>query len=812
MSYPYKAIEKKWQKYWNDKKTFITNLDDNQKPKMYLLDMFPYPSGNGLHVGHPKGYCATDIMARFKMMQGYQVLHPIGWDAFGLPAEQYALNTGNNPRTFTQNNIDNFRKQLQKIGFTFDYTKEVNTTDPKYYQWTQWIFIQLYKKGLASLEEVEVNFCPELGTVLANEEILNHNGQMVSERGHFPVIKKPMRQWVLKITHYAEKLLKGLEKLDWPNSVKELQKNWIGKSNGAIVNFPVTDTNEIVQTFTSQIDTIFGVTFLVISPEHPLVHHLTTEQYYQDVEKYILSAKSKTNLMRQEDNTLKTGVFTGRYAIHPLTQEKLPIWIGDYVLNTYGTGAIMAVPSGDQRDFLFAKNHKLPIKWIFDTIDKTKSFSGKKNYINSHFLNNLTEEEAKEKSLKKLEELKMAQPFTTYKLRDWLFSRQRYWGEPFPIIYWDDNTISTLEEKDLPLILPKIDNIKPSKDGLAPLANAKSSWLEVIRKDGVRGRREVNTMPQWAGSCWYYLAYLLKKDNHSYYDFTSEIAKKRFKHWLPVDLYVGGQEHAVLHLLYARFWHLVLYDLDLVPVSEPFMKLVNQGMILGPNNEKMSKSRGNVINPDDIIEQYGADTLRVYEMFMGPITASLPWQENGLVGISKFLTRVYRLFTDKEYQEKISQDNNNNLNHIYHQTVAKVTKDIENLDFNTAIAQLMIFINYCYKSSTLYQEYLTNFVKLLNPFAPHLSEELWLLLKNKDSISKASWPKFDKKYLVNATVVIAIQINGKTKLTLEIDNNLSQNQTLELVENNIKVQSYLQNKTIIKKICIANKIVNFVIK
>ncbi|MGL5268751.1 MAG: leucine--tRNA ligase [Spiroplasma sp.] len=812
MSYPYKAIEKKWQKYWKDKKIFFTNLDDKKKPKMYLLDMFPYPSGNGLHVGHPKGYCATDIIARTKMMQGYNVLHPIGWDAFGLPAEQYALNTGNNPKIFTRTNINNFRKQLQKIGFTFDYTKEVNTTDPNYYKWTQWIFIKLYQQGLASLEDVDVNFCPELGTVLANEEIINVNGKMVSERGHFPVIKKPMRQWVLKITHYADKLLKGLDILDWPHSIKELQKNWIGKSNGTIVNFSVAEKNEIIQVFTSQIDTIFGTTFLVLSPEHSLVHHLTTSEHYKNVEKYILAAKSKTNLMRQEDNTLKTGVFTGSYAIHPLTKNKIPIWIGDYVLSTYGTGAIMAVPAGDQRDFLFAKHHNLEIKWIFITKDKSKAFLGKKEYINSDFLNNLNEEEAKAKVLKKLIAIKLAKPHTTYKLRDWLFSRQRYWGEPFPIVYWEDNTISTLDEKELPLILPQIPDIKPSKEGLAPLSKAKQSWLEIVRQDGVKGRREINTMPQWAGSCWYYLAYLLRNSHDSYHDFTSEIAKKRFKHWLPVDLYVGGQEHAVLHLLYARFWHLVLYDLKLVPVSEPFMKLVNQGMILGPNNEKMSKSRGNIINPDDIIKKYGADTLRIYEMFMGPITASLPWQENGLIGIHKFLTRIYRLFTDKEYQIKMSMINNSELDYIYYQTVAKVTKDIENLDFNTAIAQLMIFINHCYKSKTIYQNYLVNFLKLLNPFAPHLSEELWQLLNNKNSISNSSWPKYEKKYLLTKNVIIAIQINGKTKLTLEVENNLTEKETLAIVENNSKVQEYLKNKIILKKICIINKIVNFVFK
>ncbi|MDQ7982649.1 MAG: leucine--tRNA ligase [Spiroplasma sp.] len=812
MRYPYQVIEKKWQKYWEEKKTFFTNLDHHHKTKLYLLDMFPYPSGDGLHVGHPKGYCATDIIARTKMMQGYQILHPIGWDAFGLPAEQYALKTGNNPATFTKQNINNFRKQLKKIGFTFDYSKEVNTTDPKYYRWTQWIFIKLYQQGLASLEDVEVNFCPELGTVLANEEVLNIKGKMVSERGHHPVIKKPMRQWVLKITHYAEKLLQGLDKLDWPNSVKELQRNWIGKSVGVEVDFQVANQKQIIKIFTSQIDTIFGVSFLVISPEHHLVPHLLTQENWNAGQNYILNAKSKTNLMRQEDNTLKTGVFTGSYAIHPLTKGQIPIWIGDYVLNSYGTGAIMAVPCCDQRDFLFAKNHKLPIPWIVDVKDKTKAFTGAKKYLNSDFINNKKTNEARMLILKKLQDLNLAIPKTNYKLRDWLFSRQRYWGEPFPIVYWEDNTITTLTADQLPLILPKITNINPSKNGLAPLANANKSWLEVRRKDGVKGVREINTMPQWAGSCWYYLAYLLKDHDGGYYDFDSAVAKKRFKYWLPVDLYIGGQEHAVLHLLYARFWNLVLYDLKLVPKAEPFTKLVNQGMILGPNNEKMSKSRGNVINPDVIIDKYGADTLRVYEMFMGPITASLPWQENGLIGIHKFLTRIYRLFTNDDYQGKIVTENDNSLDYIYHQTVAKVTNDIENLDFNTAIAQLMIFINHCYKEQKIYRDYLINFLKLLNPFAPHLSEELWFLLGNKDSISNSDWPKYDKKVLITEQVNIAIQINGKTKLILAINNNLTSEATLKVVQANEEVQQLLTNKKIIKKICVVNKIVNFVVK
>lgn len=813
MSYPYQQIEKKWQKYWKDNNSFLTDLDQKTKPKSYLLDMFPYPSGNGLHVGHPKGYCATDIMARFKMMQGHEVLHPIGWDAFGLPAEQYALQTGNNPATFTKVNIDNFRNQLQKLGFTFDYSKEVNTTDPYYYKWTQWIFTQLYHKGLANLENIEVNFCQELGTVLANEEIINVDGKMVSERGHYPVVKKPMKQWVLKITHYADKLLNGLDKLDWPHSVKELQRNWIGKSKGALVNFTIKDNENSIEIFTSRVDTIFGVTFITISPEHPLAYHIIKPEYLTKAQTYIINVKSKTDLMRQENDTLKTGVFTGSYAIHPFTKKLIPIWIGDYVLSNYGTGAVMGVPSCDQRDFLFAQNHKIDIIEIFKVKDKTQAFTDTNQpYINSDFINGLNYQQASKLVLEKLIKLKVGKAHTSYKLRDWLFSRQRYWGEPFPIIYWADNTISTLDEQDLPLILPKLDNIKPSQDGLSPLANAPKSWLNVVRKDGVKGTREINTMPQWAGSCWYYLAYLLKKDNDGYHDFTSEIAKNRFKYWLPVDLYIGGQEHAVLHLLYARFWHLVLYDLALVPTSEPFLKLVNQGMILGANNEKMSKSRGNVVNPDDIIKQYGADTLRLYEMFMGPLTASLPWLESGLVGIFKFLSRVYRLFTDEAYHSKISNINDHNLDYLYHQTIYKVTNDIENLSFNTAISQLMIFINECYKSNNIYQPYLLTFLQLLNPFAPHLSQELWTIMHQKGDITKSKWPQYDAKFLVNKEVTIAIQINGKTKLTLEVKADLTINETLKIVEAHDKVKEWLDNKNIIKKICIVNKIVNFVIK
>ncbi|WP_342276052.1 leucine--tRNA ligase [Spiroplasma endosymbiont of Nebria brevicollis] len=812
MDYNHQKIEKKWQKYWLQNQTFKTYLDDTSKPKAYLLDMFPYPSGSGLHVGHPKGYCATDVVARVKMMNGYNVLHPIGWDAFGLPAEQYALNTGNDPKTFTLQNINNFRKQLQSIGLSFDYNKEVNTTDPQYYRWTQWIFIKLYEKGLAQLKDVEVNFCPELGTVLANEEILNVDGKMVSERGNFPVIKKPMRQWVFKITKYAEQLLQGLDNLDWPHSVKELQKNWIGKSVGTLVDFQIENTKDKITVFTSRVDTIFGVSFLVIAPEHPLVHNLTTSEYSNEVTKYCRNAQSKTDLMRQSEDTSKTGVFTGSYVIHPLTKIKIPVWVGDYVLNHYGSGAIMGVPAHDARDSLFAQTKKLPITFIMKTNDTTHPFMGTSEYINSDFINGKNGTEATKLIVDKLIKLKQGKVHTAYKLRDWLFSRQRYWGEPFPIIHWADGTISTVSEQELPVLLPKMSNIKPSSDGNAPLSKAIKSWLHVTRVDGVTGTREVNTMPQWAGSCWYYLAYIMKNDDGTYADFDSNVAKNRFKHWLPVDLYIGGQEHAVLHLMYARFWHLVLYDLGLVPTSEPFLKLVNQGMILGENNEKMSKSRGNVVNPDDIINEYGADTLRLYEMFMGSLTASLPWLASGLVGSHKFLTRVYRLFTDSEYQSKISLTNDMTLDTIYHQTVKKVTCDINDLSFNTAIAQLMIFINACYKASSIYQEYLFNFLKLLNPFAPHLSEELWELTGNKASINHSKFPTYNEKFLIAKTVTIAIQINGKTKHTCQLAADLSQVDVVKIVTNNEKIKPWLNDKTIIKTIFVMNKIINFVIK
>lgn len=812
MNYNHQQIEKKWQHYWLKNQTFKTNIDNTNKPKSYILDMFPYPSGAGLHVGHPKGYCATDIIARVKMMNGFNVLHPIGWDAFGLPAEQYALNTGNNPDTFTKQNINNFRQQLQSIGLSFDYSKEINTTDPQYYKWTQWIFIKLYEQGLAEIKDVEVNFCEQLGTVLANEEIININGHMVSERGNFPVIKKPMRQWVLKITKYAEQLLTGLDDLDWPHSVKELQRNWIGKSVGTIVDFIVENNDCKLSVFTSRVDTIFGVSFLVLAPEHPLIHDLTNHEYSQAVMEYCLTTKTKTDLMRQADNTLKSGVFTGSYAIHPFTKAKLPIWVSDYVLSHYGTGAIMGVPAHDSRDFIFAKNKKLPIKFIMKTNNKKQPFLGTSEYINSDFINGKDITVATKLIIEKLITLNQGKEHTTYKLRDWLFSRQRYWGEPFPIIYWADGTLSTVDEQQLPVLLPKMTNIKPSNLGNAPLSNAPKTWLQVIRKDGVKGRREINTMPQWAGSCWYYLAYILKNDDGTYCDFNNPIAQKRFQYWLPVDLYIGGQEHAVLHLLYARFWHLVLYDLKLVNVKEPFLKLVNQGMILGENNEKMSKSRGNVINPDDIIDKYGADTLRIYEMFIGPLTASLPWLTSGLVGCYKFLMRIHRLATSSEYQTKISANNDKSLDIIYHQTVKKVTNDINNLNFNTAIAQLMIFINACYKAPTIYNQYLFNFLKLLNPFAPHLAEELWWQFGNNESINKCSFPSYDEKFLTTTEITIAIQINGKTKVTLLVKNNLNKQELLKKVNNEEKVKHWLHNKIIIKTICIPNKIVNFVVK
>ena len=709
-AYNHLAIEKKWQKYWLENKTFKTT-EDPDKPKFYVLDMFPYPSGSGLHVGHPEGYTATDIVARMKRMQGYNVLHPMGWDAFGLPAEQYALDTGNDPAEFTQKNIQNFKRQIQSLGFSYDWDREINTTDPKYYKWTQWIFSKLYEKGLAYETEVMVNWCPALGTVLANEEVIDGK----SERGGHPVYRKPMKQWVLKITEYADRLLEDLEELDWPESIKEMQRNWIGRSEGAEITFKVDGSDDSFTVFTTRPDTLFGATYCVLAPEHPLVKKITTPEQKQAVENYIEEVSRKSDLERTDLAKEKTGVFTGAYAINPANNEKLPIWIADYVLLTYGTGAIMAVPGHDERDWEFAKKFDLPIKEVVSGGNiEEGAYTGDGVHINSGFLDGLNKEEAIAKMIEWLEENGYGKKKVSYKLRDWVFSRQRYWGEPIPIIHWEDGTKSLVHEDELPLELPKMKEIRPSGTGESPLANAKE-WLEVTDPEtGKKGRRETNTMPQWAGSCWYYLRYIDPHNDEMIAD------PEKLKYWLPVDLYIGGAEHAVLHLLYARFWHKFLYDIGVVPTKEPFQKLFNQGMILGENHEKMSKSKGNVVNPDEIVEIYGADTLRLYEMFMGPLEADKAWSTEGIEGARRFLDRIWRLFVDDNGQitEKIVDKTGGPLEKVYHQTVKKVTEDYEKLRFNTAISQMMVFVNEAYKQDELPREYMEGFVQTLESRLP----------------------------------------------------------------------------------------------
>ncbi|MFE7914190.1 leucine--tRNA ligase, partial [Bacillus mobilis] len=688
MSFNHQDIEKKWQGYWEENKTFRTP-DETEKPKFYALDMFPYPSGAGLHVGHPEGYTATDILSRMKRMQGYNVLHPMGWDAFGLPAEQYALDTGNSPAEFTEININTFRNQIKALGFSYDWDREVNTTDPNYYKWTQWIFLKLFEKGLAYVDEVPVNWCPALGTVLANEEIIDGK----SERGGHPVERRPMRQWMLKITAYGDRLLEDLDELDWPESLKDMQRNWIGRSEGAEVHFNIDGTDEKFTVFTTRPDTLFGASYCVLAPEHALVADITTAEQKEAVEAYINSVKMKSDLERTELAKEKTGVFTGAYAVNPVNGEKLPIWIADYVLATYGTGAVMAVPAHDERDYEFASVFNLPMKEVVKGGDITKeAYTGDGAHVNSAFLDGLNKEEAIVKMIEWLEVTSAGNQKVTYRLRDWLFSRQRYWGEPIPVIHWEDGTMTAVKEEELPLVLPKTENIRPSGTGESPLANI-DEWVNVVDPEtGKKGRRETNTMPQWAGSCWYYLRYIDPNNSEALVD------PEKVKQWLPVDIYIGGAEHAVLHLLYARFWHKVLYDIGVVPTKEPFQQLFNQGMILGENNEKMSKSKGNVVNPDDIVASHGADTLRLYEMFMGPLDASIAWSENGLDGARRFLDRVWRLFIQDngELSEKITDAPNKELEKAYHQTVKKVTEDYAELRFNTAISQMMVFINDAY--------------------------------------------------------------------------------------------------------------------
>lgn len=804
LGYQAQSIEPKWQKFWDDNKVFKT-VEDPGKPKYYALDMFPYPSGAGLHVGHPEGYTATDIVSRYKRMRGFNVLHPMGWDAFGLPAEQYAMDTGQHPREITIKNIDNFRRQIKSLGFSYDWDREISTTDPGYYKWTQWIFIQLYNRGLAYVAEVSVNWCEALGTVLANEEVIDGK----SERGGHPVIRRPMRQWILRITQYAERLLEDLEELDWDESIKDMQRNWIGKSTGAEVTFAIEGYDETLEVFTTRPDTLFGASYCVLAPEHKLVDIITTESQRAAVAEYRDKASRKSDLERTDLAKDKSGVFTGAYAINPVNGAQVPIWIADYVLAGYGTGAIMAVPGHDTRDWEFAKQFGLEIIEVVQGGNiEEEAYAGDGPHVNSGFLDGLTNVEGIAKMIAWLEEQGSGKGKVTYRLRDWLFSRQRYWGEPIPILHLEDGTMKTVPIDQLPLLLPDVEAIKPSGTGESPLANV-TDWVETIDTEtGMKARRETNTMPQWAGSCWYYLRYI-DPDNDQ-----ELCSPEKQKEWLPVDLYIGGAEHAVLHLLYARFWHKVLYDMGVVATKEPFHKLVNQGMILGNNNEKMSKSRGNVINPDEIVGAYGADTLRIYEMFMGPLEATKPWNEKGVEGIHRFLSRVWRLFVNEDgsLSSKITADGSSEeFKRTWHKTLKKVTEDFELLRFNTAISQLMIFINDAYKQDTLSHAAVENFTQMLSPLAPHIAEELWQLLGHEGSISYVTWPTYDEAYTVDAEVEIVVQVNGKIVQRVMIPQEMGQDEMQAFALALPNVNAAVEGKSVRKIIAVPAKLVNIVV-
>ncbi|MCI8777765.1 MAG: leucine--tRNA ligase [Bacilli bacterium] len=798
--YDFKKIEEKWQKYWEENKTFKTDIWDFSKPKYYALDMFPYPSGQGLHVGHPEGYTATDIVSRMKRMQGFNVLHPMGFDSFGLPAEQYAIKTGNHPEGFTKKNIDTFTKQLKMLGFSFDWDRQVSTCDPNFYKWTQWIFKQLYNDGLAKNIDMPVNWCEALGTVLANDEIIDGK----SERGGFPVVRKNMKQWVIDIPKYADRLLDGLDEIDWPESTKEMQRNWIGKSIGAHVDFKVNNTDYTFTVFTTRPDTLFGATYCVLSPEHDLVDKITTEECSEDVKNYKIICASKSELERTELSKEKTGVFTGSYAINPVNGKKIPIWIADYVLATYGTGAIMAVPAHDERDFEFAQKFNIEIAPVIKNIDSNNTelpYIGDGTHINSDFLDGLNKKDAIDKMINWLEDKKLGNKKINYRLREWIFARQRYWGEPIPIVHLENNQDIVLDDSKLPLVLPTLEDYSPSKTGASPL-NKAEDWVN-IEIDGVKGKRETSTMPGSAGSSWYFLRYIDPDNNE---DFAN---KKLLEHWMPVDLYVGGPEHAVGHLLYSRFWNNYLFDKGYTTTKEPFHKLRHQGMILGPNGEKMSKSKGNVINPDDMVNLYGADSLRLYEMFMGPIDAAKPWDPNGIEGSKKFLDRVWRLYVE---ENKIKDSDNKNLEKIYHQTVKKVTEDYETMNFNTAISQMMIFINAVYKEEVFPLAYALNFLKLLNPVVPHITEELWQILGNNDTISYSRWPEFDINKTKEEKYQMVVQVNGKVRGKLEVDINTSKEEMEALALEIDNVKKFIDGKEIVKIIVIQSKIVNIVIK
>lgn len=799
--YPFKEIEKKWQKFWEENKTFRAE-DFSPKPKFYILDMFPYPSSEGLHVGHPEGYTATDIIARYKWMKGYNVLHPMGWDAFGLPAENYAIKKGIHPKIITEKNINNFRRQIKSIGLAYDWDREINTTDPEYYKWTQWIFLKLYEKGLAYIAEVPVNWCPALGTVLANEEV--ENG--LSKRGGHPVYKKPMRQWLLRITAFAERLLQDIDELHWPENIKEMQRNWIGKSIGAEVDFKVVDLDEKIRVFTTRPDTLFGATYIVLTPEHPLVNLLTKEEYKKEVSEYVEKSVNKSDIERTDLLKEKTGVFTGSYAINPSNGKKIPVWVADYVLLTYGTGAIMAVPAHDERDFEFAKKFNLPLVEVVNP-DGNPSKELKSAYtadgiaINSGKFNGLKTPDFKKAITQWLEENGLGKYSVQYKMRDWVFSRQRYWGEPIPILHLENGEIQPLSENELPLELPEVESYKPSGTGESPLANIKD-WVEVpFGEEGGKARRETNTMPQWAGSCWYYLRYI---DPHNK---NALVSPEKEKYWMPVDLYIGGAEHAVMHLLYARFWHKVLYDLGIVHTKEPFVKLVNQGLILGEDGQKMSKSRGNIINPDEIIEKYGADSLRVYEMFLGPLEAIKPWSTNGIQGIKRFLDKVWNLFNF----EMLEDEPPLYLEKLTHKTIKKVTEDIERIRFNTAISQIMIFVNKLHEEKKKYKKCLEVLCLLLSPFAPHICEELWEKMGHSPSIIKAQWPEYIEKLTIDDIKTIVVQVNGKLRSEFQVEANSPEEVLKKKALENKKVQKWIEGKNIKKIIVVPDKLVNIVV-
>ena len=800
--YDHHNIEQKWQRYWEGNKTFKA-VEVKSKPKYYILDMFPYPSGQGLHVGHPLGYTATDVVARYKRMKGFNVLHPMGWDAFGLPAEQYALQTGTHPAVTTANNINNFRRQIKAIGLSYDWDREIDTTDPKYYKWTQWIFLQLFKKDLAYEAEVPVNWCPELGTVLANEEVIDGK----SERGGHPVYRVPMRQWILKITEYSESLLKGLNELDWPEGIKELQRNWIGRSEGAEVIFQLPSIDDTVTVFTTRPDTLFGATYLVLAPEHPLVKRLTAPNKKKQVHEYVEKTLRKSDLVRTELEKEKTGVYLGSFAVNPANEEHIPIWISDYVLMTYGTGAIMAVPGEDQRDWDFAKKFDLP---IVRTVQPPDKFEGEAYLndgpaINSEFLNGLTMDDAKHKMINWLEENKKGKPTIQYKLRDWLFSRQRYWGEPFPVFHINGD-VEAIPEKDLPVELPEVEKYKPSKSGDPPLSNA-GDWVNV-EIDGKSGKRETNTMPQWAGSCWYFLRFVDPQNNDKPWD------KDKESYWMPVDLYIGGQEHAVLHLLYARFWHHVLYDLGYVSTKEPFKKLVNQGMILGEDGVKMSKSRGNVINPDEIIDKYGADSLRLFYMFLGPLEKAKPWSTSGIQGSNRFIRRVWSMLmeNDGNLSKKISDvEPDENLTRLIHQTIKKVTNDIEALRFNTAISQMMILVNEIKELDAYPKTVVESLVLLLSPFTPHMCEELWEKLGHNDTLAYCNWPEYNEELVKENLITIAVQINGKRRAEIEVTPGINEESALALALEHDNVKKYVDGNKIKKTVLVKDRLLSIVL-